>query len=96
MTITIDLPPEDERKLASRAAARGLDIAAYVHHLVRQDLDASPPRPNQASLRLLAQWAREDKTDDPAELERRRLEWEELKRNLNRNREDAGARKIFP
>jgi hypothetical protein len=40
MTITIDLRPEQERRLAERAARAGQDIAAYVHHLIVRDIDA--------------------------------------------------------
>lgn len=95
MTVTIDLPPDEERRLAHRAAAQGQDVAAYVRAVLMQDL-AAAPSPNQATLKLLAQWDKEDATDDPAELERRRQEGEDLIRNLNRNREEVGARKLFP
>jgi hypothetical protein len=40
MTITIDLRPEQERRLAERAARAGQDIAAYVRHLIDRDIDA--------------------------------------------------------
>jgi hypothetical protein len=96
MTVTIDLPPDEERKLARRAAAQGQDLAGYIRTVLLQDLAAVAPSPNQATLKLLAQWDEEDATDDAAELERRRQEGEELLRSLNRNREEVGARKLFP
>ena len=34
MKIAIDLGPEQERRLAERAARAGQDVAAYVHHLI--------------------------------------------------------------
>ena len=40
MTITITLRPEQERRLAARAARAGQDVDAYVHHLIARDLDA--------------------------------------------------------
>jgi hypothetical protein len=40
MTITIDLRPEQEKRLAERAARAGQDVAAYVHHLIDRDIDA--------------------------------------------------------
>jgi hypothetical protein len=40
MTITIDLRPEQERRLAERAARAGQDIAGYVHDLIYRDIDA--------------------------------------------------------
>jgi hypothetical protein len=39
MTITINLRPEQERRLAERAARAGQDVAAYVHHLIDRDID---------------------------------------------------------
>ncbi len=38
MTITIDLRPEQERRLAERATQAGQDIATYVHHLIDRDI----------------------------------------------------------
>ena len=38
MTMTISLPPDEEKKLAERAAARGNDMVAYVHQLIRKDI----------------------------------------------------------
>jgi hypothetical protein len=35
MTVTITLPPEEEKKLADRAKASGQDLNAYVQHLIR-------------------------------------------------------------
>ena len=40
MKITIDLRPEQERRLSERAARAGQDIAAYVRHLIDRDIDA--------------------------------------------------------
>ncbi len=39
MTITIDLRPEQERRLVERAARAGQDVAAYVRHLIDRDID---------------------------------------------------------
>jgi hypothetical protein len=38
MTITLDLGPDEERKLAERAARSGQGVTAYVHHLIARDL----------------------------------------------------------
>ncbi|HZW34124.1 MAG TPA: hypothetical protein VFF52_25595 [Isosphaeraceae bacterium] len=40
MTITISLNPEQERRLAKRAAQAGQEVTAYVHHLIDRDLGA--------------------------------------------------------
>lgn len=42
MTVTIDLPPDEERKLLSRAASHGQGVAEYIRRLVKQDLNAFP------------------------------------------------------
>ena len=39
MTITINLRPEQERRLAERAARAGQDVAAYVRQLIDRDID---------------------------------------------------------
>jgi hypothetical protein len=39
MTVTISLRPEEEKKLADRAAASGQDLPGYVHHLIQKDID---------------------------------------------------------
>ena len=36
MTVTIELRPEVERELATQAAARGMDVPAYVATLLEQ------------------------------------------------------------
>ena len=40
MTIMISLNPEQERRLAERAARAGQEIAAYVHQLIDHDIQA--------------------------------------------------------
>jgi len=39
MTVTIALPPVEEKKLAARAAASGQDITAYVRRLIEKDIE---------------------------------------------------------
>jgi hypothetical protein len=40
MTITISLSPEQEKRLAERAARAGQEISAYVHQLIDRDIRA--------------------------------------------------------
>ena len=40
MTITINLSPEQERRLAERAARAGQVVPAYVHRLIDHDIRA--------------------------------------------------------
>lgn len=39
MTVTIALRSEEEKKLVERAAACGLDVAAYVQQLIKRDIE---------------------------------------------------------
>jgi hypothetical protein len=99
MTLEIDLSPETEQLLRAEAARLGLDEVECARRLIVRSLPKAVPNPNQATLDLLAQWDKEDQTDDPAEIERRKQEWEELKVALNRNRLESGgpnARMLFP
>ncbi|HEX4056460.1 MAG TPA: hypothetical protein VHX86_19540 [Tepidisphaeraceae bacterium] len=40
MTVTIALPPDDEKKLARLAAANGTDTAEYVRRIIKKEIDA--------------------------------------------------------
>lgn len=106
MTLTISLPAEAEARLRQRAQAVGQDVTRYIERLLTEEFGgpASPANavaksPCQATLDLLDQWEREDRTNDPAELARRQREGEELMENLDRNRremEGPHARKLWP
>jgi hypothetical protein len=39
MSITINLTPDEERKLLERAARNGQDVTAYVHRLIERDIN---------------------------------------------------------
>lgn len=45
MTITLDLAPEIERKLQTRAAERGLDVPEVIRELLEQSLGIQPNSP---------------------------------------------------
>ena len=40
MTMTIALPPDDEKKLAKLAAASGTNAAEFVRRLIKKEIDA--------------------------------------------------------
>jgi predicted transcriptional regulator len=68
MTLTIELPPEMERRLEEEAARHGKAPAEWARAAVEEKLAASPAatsketqqQRNQAALALLQQWRRED------------------------------------
>jgi predicted DNA-binding protein len=91
--LTIVLKDEVETRLNTLAKGQGLEPATYAAELIEHSL------PNQATLDLLAQWNREDATDDSEEIVRRQKEAEEFMRSLARSRvemEGPNARKLWP
>lgn len=38
MTVTVELSPDEERRLQERAAQLGQDVTAYIQRLIREDL----------------------------------------------------------
>jgi predicted DNA-binding protein len=77
MTLTIELPPEMERRLQEAAARHGQAPAEFVRAAVEEKLAGSPDvtqreaqlQRNQAALALLRQWRLEDaENPDPAPL----------------------------
>jgi hypothetical protein len=54
MTVTIDLSPDEERRLQERAAQLGQDLTAYLHRLIRENLDATPPARSRTFAEILA------------------------------------------
>ncbi len=96
MRLTIELTPEEERRLRN-AQAQGFDVTAMVKALL-----AGLPEPPETEIRedrtleLLAQWRAEDATDDPAELARRDAELEEFKTQMNASRAASGEEPLFP
>ena len=86
MTVTIDLKPDLEARLQEQARASELTLADYLVKLVEEAAGAAR---NQAAAALLATWDKEDATDDPAEIDARRAEWEALKVALNEARSSA-------
>lgn len=50
MTVTIDLSPDEERRLQERASQLGQDLTAYLHTIIRENLE-----PPSASTRTFAE-----------------------------------------
>ena len=91
--IQLDDPLADRLQQAATSEGTQPDIVA------KRVLDEHLPRPNQASLALLAQWEADQATSDPAELARRQAEGEQFMRDLASarvNSEGSLARKLWP
>ena len=67
MTITITLTPEEERKLADLARARGQDPAAHAHDVVTAYLNGASQRGTKSFEEILAPiwegWQKSGMTD---------------------------------
>lgn len=42
MTLTIHLPPEQEKKLSERTAASGKPVEQYIQSLIQKDIEQAP------------------------------------------------------
>lgn len=94
--MTLTLTPKTEQRLLALAARRGQTPEAVIDAFVEQETseEASAikddPMPSigqmDPTLALFAQWAEEDKTDDPEEIARRQKEGDELLASLQANR----------
>ena len=97
MTLTIQLTPSEEARLAAAAAREGLALADLARRVLTEHLPpvAQNGEPEDPTLALFAQWEREDATMTPEEVADENRQWEELKGNLNQERDRAGARRVF-
>ena len=96
MTLTIDISSETQSRLKNEAARLGIDEAEYARRLIEQSLPRAktPPAIDQATLDLFARWDVEDQTDDPAEIARRKKQWEEFRDSMNEH--SLSSRKVYP
>ena len=97
MTLTITLSPEEEQRLAAAARARGVPPQECARELLSKYLPPPPPddETTDPMLALFAQWAEEDANMTPEEIAEEDRDWEEFKKNINAERDRAGARRIF-
>ena len=102
MTVTLELSPEVETQVAAKAAQKGLAVPDYLRAVVEETVRPETPTDHtekqamkqQEALAFLHQRIAKDKTDDPEELEKRRVEWEEFKQALNESH--TSDRVLFP
>ncbi len=96
----LTLKPITEARLLALAAQRGQTLEALLDSVIEREAEAEQPalvkKPSSAetsppaapplspTAALFAQWAEEDKTDDPEELARRQQEGDELLENLRK------------
>ncbi len=98
MTLTIDLTPAEEERLAAAARRAGTDPVDVMRKLVTEYL---PPaereeEPQGTAAALLRGWLRDEATDDPVQIQKAQEELNEFKRNINANRAATGERLPYP
>ncbi len=103
MTVTLELTPAEEARLAEAVRLTGLPPDEAAHSVLAEHLPPSHTevaegrlQPRGTAAALLRRWREEDATDDPDEIRRAEKELAELKRNLNANRAATGERLLFP
>ena len=90
--ITITLAPETESRLQLEASRHGFKISDYARKLIEESLpktdlhSTTQQEAALASIEILNKWERDNATDDPEEIARRQIEFEEFKAGMNRNR----------
>ena len=91
----VPLSPESLERLRQEAARRGVSPEDFARQLIEGQLNPTPVRPDaRRMIDLMNQWDREDRTDDPEELERRQKDFDEFKRAINESH--SSDRKIYP
>jgi hypothetical protein len=98
MTLTIELHPDEEARLAAAARREGVEPAELIRKLVVAHLPPIPSNEDEEdpTLALFAQWDREDALMTPEEIEAEQRQFEQFKQNINAERARAGSRIIYP
>src|SRR5437773_2687352 len=96
MSLTIDLDPTDEARLAAAAKQEGLAPAELVRRVLAEHL---PPLAEGApeedpTLALFRQWGAEDRKRTPDEVSKENELWERFQANLNETRQALGMRQL--
>ena len=93
MTLTLNLTPEETRRVEN-AKGLGFDVTALLRGLISGLPEPTAPIVDRTE-ELFDQWAAEDATDDPAEIEAAERELAEFKANMNANRALTGERPVY-
>lgn len=93
--MTIEISADLEQRLKDEASRRGVPVEECARQIIESNLPQSKATERgRAMLELFAKWAEDDRTDDPAELERRQTEWEEFRKSMNEN--SLSGRPVYP
>lgn len=93
MSLTIELTPAEEARLAEAARKEGIEPAELARRMVADHL---PPAEagSDPTLTLFAEWEKDDAQLTPEEMERERQIWEQFERGINETRRALGMREL--
>lgn len=94
MTLTIDLTPAEEARLADAARRTGADPADVMRRLVTEHLPPVPEGEEDPTLALFAQWDAEDARMTPEEAAEEQRVWERFEGGVNETRQALGMRHL--
>lgn len=98
MTLTLELTPAEEAQLKTAAQQKGVDPAVFLKQLMTEHLPepatASEAPPEDLTLALFAQWAKEDAQKSPEEIAQEDRLWEEFETGINETRAALGMRHL--
>jgi hypothetical protein len=86
MTLTIELPPETERRIRRLAAANGRSVEDYFMHLLSRLPEAPPSVEHEATAALFQQWAEEDESLTPERAAQEDEDWRRIDAHLLESR----------
>lgn len=93
--MNVALDPKTDQRLRQEAARRGVAPEDFARQLIETQLFVPQPgNANQPALKMLEDWDREDRTEDPDEIARRQQQFEEFKSAINASH--SSNRKIYP
>lgn len=94
MSLIIELPPEQETRLQKEADRAGVTVTQLIYQTLAERFPVEPDE-NAQSLRLIEQWIAQAPTD-PEGLQEAEEDLRTFKQAINRTREEAGARLLYP
>lgn len=96
MTLTIDLTPDEEARLAAVARQRGVVPRECARQLLAEHLPGPETKieNHDPTLALFDQWEREDAAKTPEEIAAEGRMWEEFEKGINQTRRALGMRRL--
>ena len=95
MSLTIELSPEEEQRLAEAVRQEGMVPEEFVRRVLRRNLPGQPGTGGEdPNLALFREWAAEDAQRTPEEIAQENELWEKFETNANETRSALGMRQL--